>query len=184
MAKLTVDGADLVLRLSWWERLVTGTAPVRVPLTAVEDVAVLREPWRVFRGFRERGLLIPDTLCLGVWRHPGGRDFLALRPRAGGAVVQVDLRRTSPFARIAVQSPQAPQTVASVRTAARRTAPTERGPEQKPDASEASPEPAGLPGGRPETGPLRVSFPPDVPHLRGSDCAFGPGAHVLLLLLR
>ncbi|MFG2908444.1 hypothetical protein ACGF13_25680 [Kitasatospora sp. NPDC048286] len=123
MAELTVEGGDLVLRLSWWERLVTGTAPVRVPLTAVEDVAVLRDPWRVFRGFRERGLLIPDTLCLGVWRHPGGRDFLALRTRAGG-VVQVDLRRPSPFARIAVRSPRAPQTAASVRAAARLTAPT------------------------------------------------------------
>ncbi|MFH8386732.1 hypothetical protein ACH4E7_38400 [Kitasatospora sp. NPDC018058] len=146
MTKLTVEGGDLELRLSWWERLVTRTASVRVPLTAVEDVAVLREPWRVFRGFRERGLLIPDTLCLGVWRHPGGRDFLALRPRAGGAVVQVDLGRPSPFARIAVQSPQAPHTVASVRAAARRTALTERGAEQEPDTGGAG-------ARRPETGP-------------------------------
>ncbi|MEU1285643.1 hypothetical protein [Kitasatospora sp. NPDC005856] len=116
MAKLTVEGGDLVLRLSWWERLVTGTAPVRAPLTAVTGVTVQREPWRAFRGSKERGLLIPDRLCLGVWRHPGGRDFLALRrPRTGEAVVQVDLRRPCPFARIAVQSPHAPQRAAELR---------------------------------------------------------------------
>lgn len=174
MAKLTVEGGDLVLRLARWERLVAGTAPVRVPLTAVEDVAVLREPWRVFRGFRERGLLIPDRLCLGVWRHPGGRDFLALRTRAGGAVVQVDLRGPSPFARIAVQSQKAPQTVASVRAAARRAALTECGaeqgpePEQEPEPSQPEPqpepepqpvEPPGVPVGRPGAGPSVVPAP-------------------------
>ncbi|MET8543289.1 hypothetical protein ABZW03_21965 [Kitasatospora sp. NPDC004799] len=177
MAELTVQGGDLVLRLSWWERLVTGTAPVRAPLTAVEDVAVLREPWRVFRGFKEKGLLIPDTLCLGVWRHPGGRDFLALRrPRTGEAVVQVDLRAPSPFARIAVQSRRAPQTTAAVRAAQR----TEYGTEQEPDAPEPDtpePEPAALPGGRPGAGPL----PAPVPSWR---TASGAGTRVSPLPLR
>ncbi|MBO1414193.1 hypothetical protein [Streptomyces sp. FH025] len=152
MARLTVEGGDLVLRLSWWERLVTGTAPVRAPLTAVEGVTLQREPWRVFRGFKERGLLIPDRLCLGVWRHPGGRDFLALsRPRAGEAVVQVDLRRPSPFARIAVRCSRAPRAVAELRAAVDRSDDATTGSGQEPagpDGPGAGPESIGLPGGR------------------------------------
>lgn len=116
MARLTVDGGDLVLQLAWWERMVTRTGQVRVALTAVWSVEIQPEPWRALRGVREKGLLIRDVLCLGVWRHPGGRDFVAVRPRGSG-VVCVELRRPSPFARIAVQSAQAPQAVAKLRTA-------------------------------------------------------------------
>ncbi|MGW3074685.1 MULTISPECIES: hypothetical protein [unclassified Kitasatospora] len=116
MARLTVEGADLVVRLRWWERLVARSGPVRVPLTAVEQVTVTRQPWRVVRGVRESGLLVPGRLCLGVWRHPGGRDFVALRP-SKDVVVSVDLNRPSPFTRVAVHSTEAPRTVAELRAA-------------------------------------------------------------------
>ncbi|MFJ8624990.1 hypothetical protein ACIRD3_19390 [Kitasatospora sp. NPDC093550] len=149
MARLTIEGTDLVVRLRWWERLATRSGPVRVPLTAVEKVAVTREPWRVLRGARESGVLLPGRLCLGVWRHPGGRDFVALHPFTG-VVVSVDLRRPSPFARIAVHSTRAPQTVADLRTAASRSAVAADGRDEQ--APEAMPEPQkplpARPGGR------------------------------------
>ncbi|MFD0275114.1 hypothetical protein ACFVHB_14600 [Kitasatospora sp. NPDC127111] len=149
MARLGIEGADLVVRLRWWERLAARSGPVRVPLTAVERVAVTREPWRVLRGSRESGVLVRGWLCLGVWRHPGGRDFVALRPFTD-AVVSVDLRRPSPFARIAVHSTEAPQTVAGLRTAASRAAVAAEG--RHADSPGAVPEPEkpwpARPGGR------------------------------------
>ncbi|MGA5823734.1 hypothetical protein ACPC54_38460 [Kitasatospora sp. NPDC094028] len=138
MARLMVEGADLVVRLRWWERLVTRSGPVRVPLTAVEKVTITRQPWRVVRGVRESGLLVPGRLCLGVWRHPGGRDFVALRPFTD-VVVSVDLRRPSPFTRVAVHSIEAPQTVAELRTATSRAAVAAE--EHDEGAAGAAPEP-------------------------------------------
>ncbi|MER6398593.1 hypothetical protein ABT263_21440 [Kitasatospora sp. NPDC001603] len=148
MARLRVEGADLVVRLRWWERLVTRSGPVRVPLTAVEKVTIARQPWRVVRGVRESGLLVPGRLCLGVWRHPGGRDFVALRPFTD-VVVSVDLRRSSRFARIAVHSTEAPRTVADLRTAVSRATVAAGG--RNGDVPGAKPEPEkplARPGGR------------------------------------
>ncbi|MER6302329.1 hypothetical protein ABT247_22600 [Kitasatospora sp. NPDC001539] len=116
MARLTVEDGRLVVRLSWWEHLVTGTRTVRVPVEAVRQVTRTPEPWRLLRGTRERGLLLPGRLCLGVWRHPVGRDLVALRP-FGDTAVGVDLRPPVPFARIAVHVDRAPQVVADLRTA-------------------------------------------------------------------
>ncbi|WP_157855473.1 hypothetical protein [Kitasatospora purpeofusca] len=148
MARLTVEGADLVVRLIWWERLVARSGPVRVPLAAVEKVTVTREPWRVVRGVRESGVLVPGRLCLGVWRHPGGRDFVALRPFTD-VVVSVDLRRPSPFARIAVHSTEAPQTVADLRTAVSRAAVAADGRDEDIPGAMPEPEkPLARPGGR------------------------------------
>ncbi|MEV0537322.1 hypothetical protein [Kitasatospora sp. NPDC050463] len=138
MARLTIEGAELVVRQRWWERLATRSGPVRVPLTAVEKVTITRETWRVLRGARESGVLVPGRLCLGVWHHPGGRDFVAMRPFTD-VVVSVDLRRPSPFARIAVHSTQALQTVAELRSAVSRAAGAADGHDE--DVPAAMPEP-------------------------------------------
>ncbi|MFJ9846686.1 hypothetical protein ACIRYZ_40890 [Kitasatospora sp. NPDC101155] len=148
MARLTIEGADLVVRLRWWERLAAWSGPVRVSLTAVEKVTITREPWRVLRGARERGVLVPGRLCLGVWRHPGGRDFVALRPLTD-VVVSIDLRRPSVYARIAVHSTEAPRTAADLRMAVSRAAVAADGRDE--DVPEAMPEPEkplARPGGR------------------------------------
>ncbi|RKT08744.1 hypothetical protein BX285_7110 [Streptomyces sp. 1114.5] len=148
MARVTVEGADLVVRLRWWERLVTRSGPLRVPLTAVEKVTTTRQPWRVVRGVRESGLLIPGRLCLGVWRHPGGRDFVALHPFTD-VVVSIDLRRPSPFARIAVHATEAPRTVADLHTAVSRTVLAAGGLDEDVPGAVPEPEnPPARPGGR------------------------------------
>ncbi|MDH6128272.1 hypothetical protein P3T39_005255 [Kitasatospora sp. GP82] len=123
MARLMVDGDELVLRLAWLEKVAARHGDVRMPLAAVDRITAQPEAWRALRGVRERGLLIPGALCLGVWRHPGGQDFVAVRLRRG-SVVCVDLRRPSPFARTVATSAHPQATVAALRRAMDRASAT------------------------------------------------------------
>ncbi|MFE6690458.1 hypothetical protein ACFVFQ_28810 [Streptomyces sp. NPDC057743] len=101
MAGLLISGTELVVRLAWWEKVLGRHGTVRVPLTAVRRVAVEPDWWRALRGSRRRGRWIPETLCLGIREHPGGRDFVAIRPRR--PVVCVELRAAAaPFSLLAV----------------------------------------------------------------------------------
>ncbi|MEU7293109.1 hypothetical protein AB0A76_07885 [Streptomyces exfoliatus] len=120
MARLTVRAEELVVRLSWWEKIVARRRNVHLPLEAVESVEADPSWWRALRGSPGRGVWIPDVLCLGVREVAGAKDFVALRPRLGG-VVSVELRPMSAaFARVAVSDRVPDGTAATVRTAVSR----------------------------------------------------------------
>ncbi|MEU9144630.1 hypothetical protein [Streptomyces sp. NPDC048349] len=121
MARLAVDGDDLVVRTAWWERITARHGDVRVPLAAVAGVEATADWWRPLRGVRTRGTLIPGALCLGLWEHPTGVDFVAIRHRHHG-VVQCDLRPPFRFARIVVSAPDCARVAATVRAAVERAA--------------------------------------------------------------
>lgn len=107
MARLLIDGDDLVVRLSWSERLRARRREVRLPGAVIKDARIEPDWWRALRGAPERGPRLPAR-CLGEWRHPRGRDFVALR--SGYPAVLVDLwptPSTAPLARIAVSVPPA-----------------------------------------------------------------------------
>jgi hypothetical protein len=103
MARVDVEGTDLVVRLSWPERMTAGRREVRVPAAALRRVYVEPDWWRALRGRRGRGLWIPGRYSLGTRRLPDGEDFTALR--AGGPVLCVDLSRTSRLRRLALSVP-------------------------------------------------------------------------------
>ncbi|MFJ9033022.1 hypothetical protein ACIRQP_31740 [Streptomyces sp. NPDC102274] len=63
-----------------------------------------------------RGTWIPDMLSLGTRSHPRGKDFAAVR--AHRPAVCVELRRPSPYARLAVTDPDPEAAAHAVRTAA------------------------------------------------------------------
>ncbi|MGW3952006.1 hypothetical protein ACWEKM_13925 [Streptomyces sp. NPDC004752] len=102
MARPAVDGRDLVVRLGVPERLlVRRVRAVRVPLAAVRDATVEPDWWRALRGLPRFGRWLPDRFCVGEWRHPEGRDLVAVREH--GPVVVVDLWPSSaPYARLVV----------------------------------------------------------------------------------
>ena len=100
MARILVDGDDVVVRLSWWQRAAARRGDVRVPLTAVCRVTVEAAWWRALRGDRQRGTWIPGGWSVGTRGHPGGTYFVALRP--GRPVVIVELRPSAPFRLLAV----------------------------------------------------------------------------------
>ena len=113
MARILVDGDDLVLHLAWWQRVAARRRHVRVPLTAVCRVTVEADWWRALRGVRQRGTWIPGGWSIGTRGHPGGTDFVALRP--GRPVVVVELRPSAPFRRLAVSAPDDDEARATAR---------------------------------------------------------------------
>lgn len=119
MARISVDGDALVVRMAWWERIVARHGDVRVPLAAVSGVGATADWWRPLRGVRVRGTLIPGALCVGLWEHATGVDFVAIRHRHRGAV-HCDLRPPCRFARIVVSAPHSDRVAATVREAMER----------------------------------------------------------------
>lgn len=105
MARIFVDGDDLVVHLSWRERAATRHRNVRAPLTAVIRVTVEPDWWRALRGVPQRGVWIPGTWCVGTRSHQAGMDFVAIR--SGRPVVCVELRTssTAPFSLLGVSVP-------------------------------------------------------------------------------
>jgi|SRR5580692_2798241 hypothetical protein len=115
MAKLTIDGPDLVVGLSWLEKLGAFRGNVRVPLHAVRAAQADAEPWSALRGVRSPGTGIPGVIALGTRHYVGGRDFAALRGR--GPAVRVDLDGQSKFARLVVSGRDTENTVAAIHAA-------------------------------------------------------------------
>ncbi|MEV6654541.1 hypothetical protein [Streptomyces sp. NPDC051219] len=103
MARVAVQGTDIVVRLSWWEMVAARRREVRVPVSALREVHVEPDWWRALRGVCAKGAWIPARFCVGT-RHLRDRiDFAAVRP--DGPVLCVDLRRSAPFSRLAVSVP-------------------------------------------------------------------------------
>jgi hypothetical protein len=117
MAVLAVEGDELVVHLSAWERLAAFTDDVRAPLAAVSSATVEADPWHALRGIRAPGTGIPGVIAYGVRRLTGDRtDFAAVRGR--GPAVQIELDPPSRFARWLISVADPATSVKSIRTAA------------------------------------------------------------------
>ncbi|MFE9855435.1 hypothetical protein [Streptomyces sp. NPDC005780] len=108
MARVLVEGADIVVRLSWWEQVAARRRDVRVPASVLRHVYVELDWWRALRGERESGTCVPGRLCAGIRTHREGQDFTLVR--SGGPVLCVELHRSSPFSRLAVSVSDAEET--------------------------------------------------------------------------
>lgn len=115
MARVTVEGADVVVRLGFRERLAARRRQVRVPVAALRRVDVETSWWRVLRGAPGPGLWAPGR-CVGIRHLPGGADdFVAVR--AGSVVLCVDLGPGAIFDRVAVSVAAPERTAQAVRAA-------------------------------------------------------------------
>lgn len=118
MPSLTVDGDEVVVRLSGWERAAAFHGDVRVPPAAVRTVEVEADPWSVLRGVRAPGTGWPGVIAHGVRRLTGERpDFAAVWRRR--PAVLVELEPPSEFGRLLVTVADPAATVSAVRAAAR-----------------------------------------------------------------
>jgi hypothetical protein len=115
MAKLIVNGPDLVVRLSWLEKLGALHKDVRVPLRAVRSAAVEPHPWQAVRGVRLAGTGLPGVIVLGTRYFESGRDFVALLARR--PAVLVELTDEAPYAQLLVSVRDPDSTVAAIRGA-------------------------------------------------------------------
>jgi len=112
MAELLVQGEQLVVRLSAWEKIAAGRRSLSVPLSAVTGVTVEAYPYKALRGSRSPGVSISGVLAYGLWRSPlPQRDFVALHGL--GPAVRVLLNADAPYGAIIA-------TVADARAAERK----------------------------------------------------------------
>ena len=101
---LVADEDDLWVRLSRREKLGALRGDIRVPLSAVEDVRVSRQPFGEVRGVRAPGTGIPRVIALGTWRERGGKDFVALYRDRPAVIVRL---RDAPFRRLLISTEDA-----------------------------------------------------------------------------
>ncbi|GAA4802700.1 hypothetical protein [Tomitella cavernea] len=100
MAHLTVEGEDLVVRLSPIEVAGAFHRSPRVPLRCVTSVEPSDLMWGELRGFRAPGTGLPRVIALGTWRSAGHKDFVAVYKTTGVVVTLED----SEWSRLLVSS--------------------------------------------------------------------------------
>lgn len=89
MAKVRVIDEDLILELSFWERVGALHSSPRVSLNAVTKVEFIDNLWsnKVLRGVRAPGTGIPYKVLLGTMRGREFRDFTAIKGRGAGVEI-------------------------------------------------------------------------------------------------
>lgn len=112
MPKLFVDGSDLVVGLSWLEKLGAVHRNVRIPLRAVRSAVAEPNPWDAVRGTKVAGTGIPGVAVLGTRYFDGGQDFDAIVGR--GPAVRVELTDEAPYAQLLVSVSNAESTLAAI----------------------------------------------------------------------
>jgi hypothetical protein len=116
MATVTVDGPDLVVRLSWKEKMGALHGGVRIPVSSVRAASVELTPWNAIRGQKVAGTGIPGRTALGVRYSSAGRDFTAVHPEQPAVLIELD--DSSPYSRLIVSVADPENTVAAVCAAA------------------------------------------------------------------
>ena len=112
MARVSVEGNDLVVRLSAWERLGAFRGDVRVRLADVRAVRPSSQLWSELRGIRAPGAGLPRMIALGTWRGRFGRDFAAVYRQRPGVVIEL---AGDGFQRLVISTDDAARIVAQLR---------------------------------------------------------------------
>ena len=89
MARLSVEGGELLLDLSGLEKLEGFHGNIRVPVASVRNVRSTDDPWSELRGIRAPGTGVPGVISVGTRRGSGIKDFAAVH--GGGPAVVVEL---------------------------------------------------------------------------------------------
>ena len=89
MASISIEGDELVVRLTRAEKLWTLRRDLRVPMGAVSAVEVVPDGLRAVHGFRSPGLGIPGRRKCGTFRQRGHKALASVR--AGQPAVRVAL---------------------------------------------------------------------------------------------
>ena len=89
MAIVKVVGEEIILELSFWERVGALHSSPRVSLNAVTKVEFIDNLWsnNVLRGVRAPGTGIPYKVLLGTMRGREFRDFTAIKGRGAGVEI-------------------------------------------------------------------------------------------------
>ena len=89
MAKVVVAGDQLVLQLSFWEKLGALHDSPHVEKRAITKVEFVDQLWGSdsLRGIRAPGTALPYVVLLGTLRGRGYKDFVAMKGRGRGCIL-------------------------------------------------------------------------------------------------
>ena len=98
MARVIREGDELVLHLSFWEKMGALHSNPRTSIDAIEKIEFVDQLWgsSTLRGVRAPGTAIPYVVLLGTLRGRGYKDFVAMRGRGEGVIITLN---SGPFAR-------------------------------------------------------------------------------------
>ena len=98
MARVIREGNELVLQLSFWEKLGALNSSPRTSIDSVEKIEFEDELWgsSTLRGVRAPGTAIPYVVLLGTLRGVKYKDFVAMKGRGEGVILTLS---QGPFAR-------------------------------------------------------------------------------------
>ena len=91
MATIEIDGDDAVLKLSRMEAVeAVHMHAISVPVSAVQSVEGVDDPWPELRGVKEAGTELPGKNMIGVRRGEGFKDFCAVHNDGPAVIVNLD----------------------------------------------------------------------------------------------
>jgi hypothetical protein len=92
------EGNELILQLSFWEKLGALNSSPRTSIDAIEKVEFVDQLWgsSTLRGVRAPGTAIPYVVLLGTLRGLKFKDFVAMRGRGEGVIITLN---SAPFTR-------------------------------------------------------------------------------------
>ena len=98
MARVVREGKELVLQLSFWEKLGALNASPRASIDSIEKIEFEDQLWgsSSLRGVRAPGTAIPYVVLLGTLRGLKYKDFVAMKGRGEGAIITL---KSGSFAR-------------------------------------------------------------------------------------
>jgi hypothetical protein len=90
MATFSVEGGDLVLELTPFEKVEGLHGTIREPLSAVTRIRAVADPWSELRGIRAPGTGIPGVVAVGTRRGHDVKDFAAIHGKGPAVVVDLE----------------------------------------------------------------------------------------------
>ena len=98
MAKIVRIGDEIVLELSFFEKLGALHSSPRTSIDSIEKIQFIDQLWgsSTLRGIRAPGTALPYVVLLGTLRGRGYKDFVAMKGRGEGVVLTL---KSGPFAR-------------------------------------------------------------------------------------
>ena len=98
MAKIVKVGDEIVLELSFFEKLGALHSSPRASFDSIEKIEFVDQLWGspTLRGVRSPGTALPYVVLLGTLRGRGYKDFVAMKGRGEGVVLTL---KSGPFAR-------------------------------------------------------------------------------------
>jgi hypothetical protein len=93
MTTLHVEGNDLALRFTTFEKIAGLVRDTRVPLSSIRSVEVVEDGLAAAKGLRAPGLGLPGIRKLGTWRTLGAKSLVSVRRDVPAVRITLDGER-------------------------------------------------------------------------------------------